>query len=37
LLHLCGHDDKTTAGAAAMRERERHYLRELGLPDIAEG
>src|SRR5262249_36340354 len=37
LLHLCGHDDKTPDGAAAMRERERHYLRELGLPDIAEG
>jgi probable rRNA maturation factor len=36
LLHLCGHDDKTAAGPAAMRERERHYLRRLGLPDIAE-
>jgi probable rRNA maturation factor len=36
LLHLCGHDDKTEAGAAAMRRRERHYLGELGLPDIAE-
>jgi probable rRNA maturation factor len=34
LLHLCGHDDHGTA-AAAMRERERHYLRLLGLPDIA--
>ena len=36
LLHLCGHDDKTPEAAAAMRERERHYLAELGLPDIAE-
>jgi probable rRNA maturation factor len=36
LLHLCGHDDKTAKAAAAMRERERHYLRQLGLPDIAE-
>ena len=35
LLHLCGHDDHSTAGAAAMRQRERHYLRALGLPDIA--
>jgi probable rRNA maturation factor len=35
LLHLCGHDDTTAEAAAAMRERERHYLRQLGLPDIA--
>jgi probable rRNA maturation factor len=35
LLHLCGHDDKTAA-AAEMRRRERRYLGELGLPDIAE-
>jgi probable rRNA maturation factor len=35
LLHLCGHDDKTPAATAAIRERERHYLSELGLPDIA--
>jgi probable rRNA maturation factor len=35
LLHLCGYDDHTESGAAAMRERERHYLRLLGLPDIA--
>src|SRR5205823_14830105 len=35
LLHLCGHDDHTDAGAAAMRERERHYLKLLNLPDIA--
>ena len=36
LLHLCGLDDETAKGAAEMRARERHYLRELGLPDIAE-
>jgi probable rRNA maturation factor len=35
LLHLCGYDDKTEAGATEMRERERHYLSKLGLPDIA--
>src|SRR5437762_1102418 len=35
LLHLCGYDDKTDAGARGMRERERHYLDALGLPDIA--
>jgi probable rRNA maturation factor len=36
LLHLCGYDDKSDADAAAMRRRERHYLTQLGLPDIAE-
>jgi probable rRNA maturation factor len=36
LLHLCGHDDKTATAAADMRQRERHYLKKLGLPDIAE-
>ena len=35
LLHLCGHDDHDPSDAAAMRDRERHYLRELGLPDIS--
>jgi probable rRNA maturation factor len=35
LLHLCGHDDRGPAEARAMRERERHYLAQLGLPDIA--
>jgi probable rRNA maturation factor len=35
LLHLCGYDDKTPAGAAAMHERERYYLEHLGLPNIA--
>ena len=37
MLHLCGYDDHEPADAAAMRERERHYLRQLGLPDIAPG
>ena len=36
LLHLCGYDDKTDEAARAMRGRERHYLKQLGLPDIAE-
>ncbi|HYT89803.1 MAG TPA: rRNA maturation RNase YbeY [Gemmataceae bacterium] len=36
LLHLCGLDDKTPERAAEMRQRERHYLAELALPDIAE-
>ena len=36
LLHLCGYDDKSDEGAREMRQRERHYLKELGLPDIAE-
>src|SRR5262249_37625545 len=35
VLHLCGYDDRTSEGAAAMRGRERHYLSQLGLPDIA--
>jgi probable rRNA maturation factor len=35
LLHLCGYDDHDDADRAAMRDRERHYLRQLGLPDIA--
>ncbi len=37
LLHLCGYDDKLEKSAKEMRERERHWLRELGLPDIASG
>lgn len=36
LLHLCGYDDKDASSAAEMRRRERHYLRKLVLPDIAE-
>jgi len=35
LLHLCGYDDRGAKDATAMRARERHYLRALGLPDIA--
>jgi probable rRNA maturation factor len=35
LLHLCGHDDHDPAAVSAMRQRERHYLTLLGLPDIA--
>ncbi len=35
LLHLCGRDDHDDADASAMRERERHYLKLLGLPDVA--
>lgn len=36
LLHLCGFDDKTASAAREMRQRERHYLAQLNLPDIAE-
>jgi probable rRNA maturation factor len=35
LLHLCGYDDKSDQTAAAMRVREKHYLKQIGLPDIA--
>ncbi len=35
LLHLCGYDDHDEADARAMRERERHYLQKLGLPDVS--
>ena len=35
LLHLCGYDDKKADNIKKMRRRERHYLRELGLRDIA--
>jgi probable rRNA maturation factor len=37
LLHLCGHDDHDAAAADCMRQRERHYLALLGLPDISPG
>jgi probable rRNA maturation factor len=36
LLHLCGFDDTTAAATRKMRERERHYLRSLGLPLVAD-
>jgi probable rRNA maturation factor len=35
LLHLCGYDDHDEAAAEQMRQRERHYLAALSLPDIA--
>jgi probable rRNA maturation factor len=35
LLHLCGYDDHSPSQAAEMRQRERRYLGQLGLPDIA--
>jgi probable rRNA maturation factor len=34
LLHLCGYDDKSPKDEKAMRERERHYLQQVGLPDL---
>jgi probable rRNA maturation factor len=36
LLHLCGYDDHDNHDIQRMRDRERHYLRQLGLPDVAE-
>lgn len=36
LLHLCGHDDHEPADIHRMRDCERKYLKQLGLPDIAE-
>ena len=36
LLHLCGHDDHTDEQTRAMRAREGHHLRALGLPEIAD-
>jgi probable rRNA maturation factor len=36
LLHLCGYDDHDEDDIRKMRERERHYLRELGFPDISD-
>ncbi len=34
LLHLCGFDDHDDEDIRLMRERERHYLSRLGLPDV---
>ena len=31
-----GFDDKSAGAEKEMRSRERHYLRQLGLPDISE-
>ena len=36
ILHLCGFDDKSPQDAQEMRARERHYLKTLGLRDIAD-
>jgi probable rRNA maturation factor len=36
LLHLCGYDDVTRPARRRLRDRERHYLRLLGLPPVAE-
>jgi probable rRNA maturation factor len=36
LLHLCGYDDKSTSDERAMRERERHYLEIMALPNIGD-
>lgn len=36
LLHLCGFDDKSATVSRMMRERERHYLQNVGLPLIAD-
>ena len=35
-LHLCGYDDRTPKASAEMRRKEREYLRQLQLPDIAD-
>lgn len=35
-LHLCGYDDRDRKGAVEMRKKERAYLKQLGLPDIAD-
>jgi probable rRNA maturation factor len=35
LLHLCGYQDKSETSAKEMRNRERYYLKTLGLPDIS--
>jgi probable rRNA maturation factor len=36
LLHLCSYDDKSDEAAREMRASERHYLAQLGLPDIVD-
>jgi probable rRNA maturation factor len=36
VLHLCGYDDRTKRNAAEMRRKERQYLKQLNLPDIAD-
>ncbi|HSQ57746.1 MAG TPA: rRNA maturation RNase YbeY [Gemmata sp.] len=34
-LHLCSYDDTDAKAAAEMRKKEREYLTQLGMPDIA--
>ena len=34
-LHLCGYDDTDDAAVVEMRAKEREYLMQLGLPNIA--
>lgn len=36
VLHLCGYDDRNAKDKAAMRKKEREYLKKLELPDIAD-
>jgi len=36
VLHLCGYDDRNAKDTAAMRKKEREYLKKLELPDIAD-
>jgi probable rRNA maturation factor len=36
LLHLCGYDDHTENDRRQMRQKERHYLKALGFPDVTE-
>ena len=36
ILHLCGYDDKESSPLRLMRQREAHYLKQLGLPAISE-
>lgn len=35
-LHLCGYDDRSQRDAADMRRKEREYLQQLKLPNIAD-
>ena len=37
LLHLCGYDDKSPAAEKMMRAQEMFYLKQSGIPAIAEG
>jgi probable rRNA maturation factor len=35
LLHLCGYNDDSADADSEMRHRERHYLKQWNLPEIA--